>query len=462
MSDTKPRILVVDDEESLCDYLTIILEKEGYEVRSVLNAGEALNRLRNGPYDLMIQDIKMQGMNGIELLRESKKITETMPIIIMTAYSTWDTAVEAMRLGAFDFIKKPFENAAIKNITKRLLEYNSRRSGAKNTEESNLFFHLAQIVGNSPAMDSVFSEIQVAARTEATVLITGESGVGKDLVARALHYGSPRRDENFISINCSALVKTLLESEIFGHAKGSFTGAENEKKGLLEVADRSTFFLDEIGDLDIDLQGKLLKVLEDREYYPVGSTSKKRVDVRFIAATNQDLDSLIRAGRFREDLFYRINVIPVHIPPLRDRKDDIPLLAGYFLNKYSRRYNKDIRFISEEVLAILAKHGWPGNVRELENCIQRAILTAETDTIAPQNISHLLTRGGQPQHDAPPVEITPGFDLEEQIREVEKTYIERALAESGGNLTAAAEKLGISFRSIRYKVKKFGIETDKK
>jgi two-component system response regulator PilR (NtrC family) len=453
-------ILVVDDEKNLREFLSIILTKEGYEVTTSGSASEALSLLEKESFDLMIQDIKMPGMDGIDLLRESKRLRPDMPVVIMTAYATWDTAVEAMRLGAFDFIRKPFENAVIRDTTRRLLEFMARRKAAGPDADDDITFHLAQIVGNSPVMSSVFSEIQIAAGTEATVLITGESGVGKDLVARALHYGSPRRDENFISINCSALVKTLLESEIFGHTKGAFTGAEQEKKGLLEIADKSTFFLDEIGDLDFDLQGKLLKVLEDREYYPVGATEKKRVDVRFIAATNQDLDSLIDAGRFREDLFYRINVIPVYIPPLRERKDDIPLLAGYFLNKYSRRYNKEIRFISEEVLAVFARHGWPGNVRELENCMQRAILTAQTDTVLPQDISHLISRGQKPSEINTVSELVPGFDLENEIQEIEKMYIEKALKESGCNLTAAAGKLGISFRSIRYKVKKYNISTE--
>jgi len=456
---SRGNILIVDDEKNMCDYLSIILEKEGFSVSASNQAKEALSMLESHPFDLVIADVKMKGMDGIEMLGRIKKIDPDIPVVIMTAYSTWDMAVEAMRLGAQDFIKKPFENRIIKEAATRLVEYSTQKNRVS-VKGKDAIFHHAQIVGNSEIMDRIFSDIEAARKTEATILITGESGVGKELAARALHYGSMRRDENFISINCSALVSTLLESEIFGHVKGAFTGADRDKQGLLEVAGDGTFFLDEIGDMDIKLQGKILKVLEDREFYPVGSTQKKFTNVRFIAATNQDLTRLIEHKKFRKDLFYRINVLPIHIPPLRERKEDIPLLAGHFLNKYSKRYSKEIRTFSQDALEAIARYTWPGNVRELENCIQRAIITTQTNDITKKDLPAFL-RGKESESGSEIyIEPYPGFNLEEHLLNLEKEYIEKALAACNQNITKAAERLGISFRSIRYKIKKYDIKSE--
>lgn len=459
--ESRGNILVVDDEKNLCDYLSIILSKDGFSVSLAHRAEEALSLMEEQPFDLVIADVKMEGMNGIEMLEKIKTADPDIPVIIMTAHSTWGMAVEAMRLGAQDFIKKPFKNRIIREAAVRLIEYRSQKDRITRNDRHSIFHH-AQIIGNSKTMDSVFSDIEAARRTEATVLITGESGVGKELAARALHYGSLRRDRSFISINCSALVSTLLESEIFGHAKGAFTGAERNKQGLLEVADGGTFFLDEIGDLDFNLQGKILKVLEDREFYSVGSTKKKFVNVRFIAATNQNLEIMMENGSFRKDLFFRINVIPIHIPPLRERTDDIPLLAGYFLNRYSELYDKNIRHFSESALKRIARYSWPGNVRELENCIQRAVITCRADAIREEDLPAFLT-GMQPDPagGSDSVEFHPGFNLEKHLQNMEKQYIEKALAAEENNITKAAEALGMTFRSIRYKIRKYNIETDR-
>ncbi|MFH1708318.1 MAG: sigma-54 dependent transcriptional regulator [Planctomycetota bacterium] len=447
------RILIVDDEKNLCEFLSIILTRDGYTVATAASGPAALASLAADRFDLVIQDVRMPGMDGIELLREIKARDAALPVVVMTAYATWATAVEAMRLGAFDFIRKPFDNDAIRDIVRRVLEA-GRRPPAP--EEDRSAPQTMETVGNSAPMAAVFAQIRAAARTEATVLITGESGTGKELVARALHHGSPRHAASFIAINCSALVTTLLESEIFGHVRGAFTGAERDKKGLLELADGGTFFLDEIGDMDPALQGKILKVLEDRDFYPVGGTTRRHADVRFLAATNQDLAALTATGRFRQDLYYRLNVIPIHLPPLRDRAGDLPLLAGYFLKRYSHRYGKAVRGFDDAAMALLARHGWPGNVRELENCIQRALLVTAGETIRAADIGSFGLTAAPGPAVVPPV-LPPGFDLEAAIADLERRYIEQALAEHGHNMTDAAAALGMNFRAIRYKVKKYGI-----
>jgi len=460
MNEKAGRILVVDDEKNLCEYLSIILQKEGFAVDTANTARAALAFLDERDFDLVIADVKMEEMDGIELLERIKARDETLPVVIITAYSTWNLAVEAMRLGACDFIKKPFKNRIIKEIAHRLVAYRREyrmRLPSRARGGADAIYHLAEIIGNSPRMDEVFSRIELAARTEATVLLSGESGTGKELAARALHYGSLRKNENFISINCSSLVSTLLESEIFGYARGAFTGADKDKKGLLELADGGTFFLDEIGDLDIELQGKILKVLEEREFYPVGSTEKKYVDVRFVAATNQNLEELIASRRFREDLYYRLNVLRIHLPPLRERKEDIPLLAGYFIKKYAARYGKPVTEISEEALQALGRYAWPGNIRELENCIHSAVITTRDEVIDTGDLPALGTRDARER--VLTVESFPeqGFDLEKHLQRMEKEYIEEALRRCDFNITRAARLLGTTFRSLRYKIKKHGI-----
>jgi len=440
----------VDDERSMLEMLSLILSRENYDVISTTDPRQALSIMETQKIDTVIEDIRMPEIDGLELLRIIKEQHPTLPVIIITAFSTWDNAMEAMRLGAYDYIKKPFDTDNIRTVVTRAVQ--QKRLSEQTGQEP--LFKMSEIVGSSEGMRKVLESVRRVASTDSTVLIQGESGTGKELVARALHYNSLRSREVFIAVNCGAFVDTLLESELFGHVKGSFTGAILDKKGLFEVADKGTFFLDEVSTMSPQTQVKLLRVLEDRVFFPIGGTQPKKVDVRFITATNADLKSEVVAGRFREDLFYRLNVIPIQIPPLRERKSDIPLLAGHFLALYSRAMGKSITGISERAKEALLSHNWPGNVRELENIIQRAVALCEGDTIEEVDLMGAHLRS------APAVEIPQqGLNLEKYLAEIEKSCIKAALQKTGGNLTKAAEILGMTFRSIRYKVKKLGIET---
>jgi DNA-binding NtrC family response regulator len=449
--ETKPKILVVDDEPSMLQMLSIVLSKEGYDVISTTSSQEALKMMETQKIDTVVEDIRMPGMDGIELLRRIKEKDPALPVIVITAFCTWDNAMEAMRLGAYDYIKKPFDTDNIRSVITRAVQ--QKRLCEQEGAES--LFKMSEIVGSSEGMQEVLDSVRRVASTDSTVLIHGESGTGKELVARALHYNSLRSREVFICVNCGAFVETLLESELFGHVRGSFTGAISDKKGLLEVADRGTFFLDEVSTMPPATQVRLLRVLEERVFFPVGSTQPKKVDVRFITATNTDLKAEVVAGRFREDLFYRLNVIPIHIPPLRERKSDIPLLAGHFLALYSRTMGKNIVGLSERAKSALISHNWPGNVRELENIIQRAVALCEGETIEEVDLIGAQLQSGASKVDIP----QQGFNLEKHLAEIEKSYITMALQKTNGNLTKAAEILGMTFRSIRYKVKKLDIET---
>ncbi|MFH1422482.1 MAG: sigma-54 dependent transcriptional regulator [Planctomycetota bacterium] len=430
--------------------LSFILSKEGYEVIATPSPLKALEMLNNHNIETVVQDIKMPEMNGIELLRRIKEKNHSIPVIIITAFSNWDNAVEAMRLGAYDYIKKPFDTDNIRDVVNRAVQQKqlSEQEGADSV------FKMSEIIGSSEGMQEVLDVVRRVASTNSTVLIQGESGTGKELVARALHYNSLRRSEAFISVNCGAFVETLLESELFGHKKGSFTGAVQDKKGLLEIADSGTFFLDEVSTMASQTQVKLLRVLEERVFLPVGSTQPRKVDIRLIAATNTNLKSEVISGRFREDLFYRLNVIPLTIPPLRERKSDIPLLAGHFLAVYSKMMRKNIVGISDQARIALISHSWHGNVRELENVIQRAVALCEENTIEEINLA-----GEQMPESTKAIDIpSDGFNLENHLAQIEKSYITVALKKTGGNLTKAAEVLGMTFRSIRYKVKKLNID----
>jgi len=457
------RVLIVDDEQSICDVLTISLKKEGYLVASETNPRKALERLKREPFDLVLQDLKMPEMDGIDLLREIKKLREETVVIIMTAYTTWDRAVEAMRLGAYDYIKKPFDTQIdIKGTISRALHSRDQQiQFAKSFDE--MLGKIGLVVGYSKAMKIVRDLIQRAAPTDSTVIIQGESGVGKELIARALHYGSPRSTKPFIAVNCGALTETLLESELFGHSKGSFTGAVADKIGLVEVAHTGTLFLDEVSEMSPQLQVKVLRLLEEKEFKPVGSVSTKRVDVRFITATNKDLELAIQHNEFRKDLFYRLNVIPIHIPPLRERRDDIPILAEFFLGKYSRDMKRQGKKFAPEVKEAMMRHPWPGNIRELENAVQRAIALSDGDVITAKD----LLETAAPTPDLRSVAATTarsigdeGLDLDATMTDIEMGYLKRALDMTGGNYTKAAQLLKMSLRSFRYKLQKYGIDKE--
>ena len=444
------RVIVVDDEANIRQILMSILEGEGHVVHATDDGNEVLKLVAREAWDVVITDIRMPKMDGHKLLRAMQDVKNPPFVLVITAYSTWDAAVEAMRLGAHDYIKKPFDNDHIRATVAQAVQ--RRRIAARLAAEGAEKFDLGNLIGNSSAMQTVIRMVQRAAPTDSTILIRGESGTGKELVARAIHYMSARAHEPFIPVNCGAFTESLLESELFGHVRGSFTGAVANKKGLLEIADRGTFFLDEVAEMLPATQVKFLRVLENREFKPVGGVKTVSVDVRFITATNQDLERLVKEGRFREDLYYRLNVIPVPIPPLRERRPDIPLLAGHFIALYSRRMGKPIEGIDEGALEVLMHEDWPGNVRELENMIERAVALIDGDRITRDDVA------GRALQTGPPALESDGIDLEEMLQEVERTYIERALKTTDGNLTRAAELLGIPFRSIRYRIKKLGIE----
>jgi two-component system response regulator PilR (NtrC family) len=457
---TALRVLVVDDEQSMRDMLRIVLRRDGYDVAVAANGTEAIDHLQRHPVDLLLSDIRMPGVSGVDVLRVAKDVNRDIVAIMMTAFASTDTAVEALRLGANDYFTKPFSMDELRLKVRHHVE--NRRLRQENLllkralGTSNEF---CNIVGRSEAMVAVFRMIETIARTTSTVMITGESGTGKDLVARAIHFHSLRRDQPFVALNCGAVPETLLESELFGHIRGAFTGADSNKKGLVEVAERGTIFLDEIGEMNATMQVKLLRVLQDRKFRRLGGTDEVQADIRVIAATNQDLQKLVAEGKFREDLFYRINVIPVHLPPLRERREDIPLIAERFLERFAAAMEKPVHRISGEAMTLLQEYSWPGNVRELENVIERAVALEQTAAVLPETLPEQVRRclvPGQALGTLPPLP-EEGIDLEARVEEIYRDHIAQALKRAGGVQVKAAELLGMSFRSFRYYAKKFNI-----
>src|SRR5687767_7011139 len=465
------RLLIVDDEQSMRDMLRIVLKRDGYDVQVAENGKRAIELLRRESFDLLLSDIQMPDANGVDVLRVAKDVNRDIVVFMMTAFASTDTAVEAMRLGAVDYLTKPFNMDELRLKVRQHLE-------ARRLKEENVLLKralhaqhgLSNVIGRSPAMLALFQMVGTIAKTNSTVLVTGESGTGKEMVARAIHENSLRREHPFVALNCGAVPETLLESELFGHMKGAFTGADTMKKGLVEVAERGTIFLDEIGEMNATMQVKLLRVLQDRRFRRLGGTEEVQADIRVIAATNQDLPKLVTEGRFREDLFYRLNVIPIHLPPLRDRREDIPLLAEHFLAKYAAQMEKPIHTISHEAHDLLAAYAWPGNVRELENAIERAVALEQTEAILPESLPVHVRPGpaapGRPaavtavlerQADGGLPDLGEGFDLEARGEEFYRHYIALALERAGGVQTKAAELLGMSFRSFRYYAKKFNL-----
>ncbi len=455
-----PRILVVDDERSMRELLAIVLRREGYEVLLAENGRAAIAMLEREPVDLLISDIKMPDLSGVDVLRAAKKIDRDILGIMITAFASTDTAVEAMRLGACDYISKPFDVDLLKMKVREKIE--NRQLKQENLllkRTLGLSHQFANIIGRSEGMLAVFKMVETVARTNSTILLTGESGTGKGLVAQAVHFNSLRREKPMVALNCGAMPEALLESELFGHMRGAFTSADSNKKGLLEVAEKGTIFLDEIGEMSAVMQVKLLRVLQERRFRRVGGLEELTADIRVIAATNQDLTRLIAEGRFREDLFYRINVIPISLPPLRERREDIPLLADHFLAKYAEQMDKAVTGISRDALDLLVQYDWPGNIRELENVLERAVALEATPTVLTDSLPGNI-RGDRGRGSAqPPAEGLPeaGFDLEAHVKEIERGYIAEALKRAGGVQVKAAELLGMSFRSFRYYVKKYNL-----
>jgi two-component system, NtrC family, response regulator PilR len=467
----KPRILIVDDEPSMREMLRIVLRRDGYDVTVAANGTQAIDIVHRERVDFLLSDIRMPDISGVDVLRAAKEANRDLVAFMMTAFASTDTAVEAMRLGAVDYFTKPFNMDELRLKVRqqlealRLKQENVLLKRALNT--SNEF---CNIIGRSDLMLDLFKMVETIARTASTVLITGESGTGKDLIARAVHYNSLRRERPFVALNCGGMPETLLESELFGHMKGAFTGADTNKKGLVEVAERGTIFLDEIGEMNQAMQVKLLRVLQDRRFRRLGGTEEVQADIRVIAATNQNLERMVAEGRFREDLYYRINVIQVHLPPLRDRREDIPLIAEHFLAKYGKAAEKSVRAISHEAQELLSAYAWPGNVRELENVIERAVALEQTPLVLPESLpTHVRTLGGTPGKaggattaagstpSAGLPDIAEGFDLEALGEEFYRHYIALALERTGGVQTKAAQMLGMSFRSFRYYAKKFNL-----
>jgi two-component system response regulator PilR (NtrC family) len=459
------RVLVVDDERSMRELLSIVLRRDGYEVLVAGDGKAAVQVLQRERVDVLITDIRMPEMTGVDVLREAKAIDPGIISIVMTAFATTDTAVDALRLGAADYVHKgPNAVHDVRlRVRKELERQRLQQENVLLKRQLGTANKFSNIVGSSSAMMAVFELIETIAPTGSTVLITGESGTGKELAARAIHARSSRSDRPFVAVNCGALPDTLLESELFGHMRGAFTGADTNKKGLLEVAEKGTVFLDEIGEMSPMTQVKLLRVLQERKFRRLGGTEEVEANIRIIAATNRDLAKMVAAGEFREDLFYRINVIPVKLPPLRERQDDIQALAEHFVEKYAVQMKKDLHGISGAAVTLLRSYPWPGNVRELENAIERAVALERTPAVLPDSLPEGVRAAvPAPAAAAPPLPddltLSGGFDLEQHVQDIEREYIMESLRRANGVKKNAAELLGLSFRQFRYLLKKYNIQ----
>jgi nitrogen regulation protein NR(I) len=482
----RKQILVVDDEANLRRVLSAQLSREGYEVHVAEDGEAALNLLRENHIDLVITDLRMPKVDGMDLLRAALRDDPTRPVLMMTAHGTVETAVEALKTGAFDYLTKPFDQQEVRIIVKKALRtrelasHDASREGARDEPTSGARFG---IIGESQPVLDVYTVIERVAGTPTTVLVTGESGTGKELVARALHENSTRRDDPFIKVNCAAIPKDLMEAELFGYERGAFTGAVAAKPGRFELASGGTLFLDEIGELPVDMQVKLLRVLQESEFERVGGIKTMKVDVRLVAATNRDLKKEIAHGTFREDLFYRLNVVPIALPALRERRSDIPLLVDYFVRKFNARLAKNIAGVEDDAIAALSAHHWPGNIRELENVIERAVLFADGQKIAlhdlPDDLLDASAKEARRSRDsAPRISVTPpppsaeapsapalstssSDGLKEQVKaamtRLERDLIERALLSTHGNVTHAARLLKISRKGLQLKMKELGL-----
>lgn len=457
-------VLVVDDELFACRTCQDILGKEGHAVEFALSGGEALEVLDRKPFDLVLTDLKMPAMDGIELLGRIKKRSPNVPVIVITGYATVETAVEAMRKGAYDYVSKPFTPDTLRIVVRKALENSELVREVNYLRQTQRSEHeVGHVIGKSPAMRRVYALVEKVAPSDTTVLIGGESGTGKEVVARAIHYKSRRSNKQFIAVDCATLAKELFESELFGHVKGSFTGAIAAKPGIFEVADGGSLFLDEIANISPETQGKLLRVLEQREFKRVGDTRTKKVDVRIIAATNKDLKALVEQGVFREDLFYRLNVFPVCLPPLRERKEDIPVLSQHFLREFSRTMRKRIRGFTADAMQHLVEYDWPGNVRELRNVIERVVIMVEDEVVTPTDLP------GRPAGEEGPVEPDAPRTAEElkrakrrlrekAVAQVERTFLLEALERNEWNVAHAARDTGMDRRNFQKLMRKHRLQ----
>jgi two-component system response regulator PilR (NtrC family) len=458
---TKPKILVVDDEESIREFLDIMLRKEGYEVTVAEDGAVAKDLLTKKSFHLVISDLQMPNMTGIELLKHVQESYPEVVFMMITAFGTAESAVEAMKMGAYDYITKPFKIDEVRiNIANALRSQNLEIENRALKKELNREYNFQNLVGNSDSMHRVFDLVKRVSQTPTNILITGESGTGKEVVAKSIHYNGPLKDQPFITVNCGAIPESLMESEMFGHKKGSFTGAVSDKAGLFEAANGGTLFLDEVGELPMSIQVKLLRAIQERIIRRVGATEDQAVDVRIIAATNRNLSDMVDKETFRQDLYYRLNVINIETPALRERKDDVPLLANHFLKKYNERLGKQIGAISAEAMDILKSYEYPGNVRELENIIERTVALEAGATILPESLPPIVTTksGGRRLASTHEIEVTEeGLDLDKVIGQIEKELIVKAIHAANGVKKRAAKLLNISFRSMRYRVEKYNL-----
>ena len=448
------KVLVVDDDSLMKDFLKEALGRSDYSVDLASTGEEALEKIKGKDYDIILSDIRMPTMGGMELLKATKEYLPDAEVIMMTAYGTVENAVEAMKLGAFDYVMKPFSADAIEMKLKRAFEQMRLKKENKNLHQAlENTYSFGNIVGKSPQMQKIFESVKAVADSKATVLITGESGTGKELIATAIHYNSSRKDGPFVKVNCAALPEGLVETQLFGHERGAFTGAIRKSRGRFELADGGTLLLDEVSEISPGLQAKLLRVLQEREFERLGSEETIQVDVRIISTSNQNLKERMEKGKFREDLFYRLNVIPIHIAPLRERKEDIPVLVEHFLNKYNLENERSIEEISQKVYEMFMEYYWPGNVRELENCIERAVVTSKGKVLTLRDLPKEIAFG---KADFASETIGVGCS----IHEAEKKLILKTLELEAGNRTKAAEILGISTRTLRSKLQEYGLKEE--
>lgn len=449
------KILAVDDERGMRDLLRKVLSKEGYEVITAEDGEEGLNLIKENSFDIVIADLDMPIMNGIEMIKRAKDFDPNITIIIITAYASIESAVEALKLGAYDYLIKPFEIDELKIIVKKAFErINLVTENTYLKQEIEEKFYFPGVVGKSESMKKVIELIDAVSKTDSLVLIEGESGTGKELVAKAIHQNSHRKNNPFIVLNCGALSEGVLESELFGHEKGSFSGAFTQRKGRFELANSGTLFIDEVGELSLSAQTRLLRVLQEKEFERVGGTYPIKVDVRIIAATNKNLEKEVKENRFREDLFYRLNVFKINVPPLRDRKEDIIELSNFFISKFTKEMNKKITGLSPEAIKILKNYSWPGNIRELQNVIERAVVLCKDDIITPRELPDNLSKEVEMRDQ---IEIKSGETLDSAMERIEKSIILKALKKCGFSQTRTAEYLGVKRTTLRYKLEKYGL-----
>ena len=448
-----PKILIVDDETAHCQMLEAVLKAEKYTTQRAQDGQSAIEAVKERFYDLILMDIRMNRVGGIEALEKIKEISPDIPIIMMTAYASIDTAVQAMRSGAYDYLTKPLDIDELKILVAKALRHHQ-------LEKENIFlkeqlgsrFDFSNIIGRSRTMKELLETVAMVAPSEATVLILGESGTGMELIANAIHQNSPRSSYPFIKVNCAALPETLLESELFGHEKGAFTGAVNRRQGRFHLAHKGSILLDEIAEMSMATQSKILRVLQEREFEPIGSSETFKVDTRIITATNKNLEEEVRANRFREDLYYRINVVNLIVPSLRDRREDIPLLVNFFLKRYAKKNHRNLKGFTPKAMDLLMRYDWPGNIRELENVVERSVIMVRGDFITPDEFPGVL-KSLDPEYEQISAEMLSGKSL----KEMEKAMIMRTLQETDGNRTRAAEILGISRRTLQLKLKEYGV-----